>query len=141
FHWLIIDVGVRRPNQEWRWPDWITLTACDLEELTLKLRQTHHPVWHATPEITDIFQALAVCLKAADFNRSESRLVVYLNYLLIGLLDALRAQAPDDDPSLTSRMHTVELFLRDLAENPHSLAEPWTIESMAAQCGVGSTCF
>ena len=24
-HWLIIDVGVRRPHQEWQWPDWVVL--------------------------------------------------------------------------------------------------------------------
>ncbi|MER3444669.1 MAG: AraC family transcriptional regulator, partial [Meiothermus sp.] len=23
FHWLILDVGVRRPNQEWHWPEWL----------------------------------------------------------------------------------------------------------------------
>src|SRR5207302_2013088 len=37
-HWLIIDVEVRRPNQEWRWPDWLMLTSEDLTELNRKLR-------------------------------------------------------------------------------------------------------
>jgi AraC family L-rhamnose operon regulatory protein RhaS len=33
----------------------------------------------------------------------------------------------------------VELFLKDLAENPGSSAEQWTLESMAKQCGMGIT--
>ena len=32
-HWLIIDVGVRRPNQPWRWPGWLLLSRPDLDEL------------------------------------------------------------------------------------------------------------
>ena len=27
--WLILDVGVRRPHQEWRWPAWIVLSRAD----------------------------------------------------------------------------------------------------------------
>ena len=33
-HFLIFDVGVRRPNQTWRWPSWIVLTPDDLRQLT-----------------------------------------------------------------------------------------------------------
>ena len=33
----------------------------------------------------------------------------------------------------------MELFLNDLVENPLSCAEPWTVERMAAQCGMGIT--
>ena len=28
-HWLILDVGVRRPNQSWKWPAWIMLSGPD----------------------------------------------------------------------------------------------------------------
>jgi hypothetical protein len=38
-HWLIIDLGVRYPNQEWVWPDWIILDRADLQELTKIIRQ------------------------------------------------------------------------------------------------------
>jgi AraC family L-rhamnose operon regulatory protein RhaS len=31
-HWLIFDVRVRRPNQEWHWPDWLMLTPHDLAD-------------------------------------------------------------------------------------------------------------
>src|ERR1700744_5415373 len=33
-HWLILDVGAKKPNQTWSWPDWITLMPDDLAELT-----------------------------------------------------------------------------------------------------------
>ena len=38
-----------------------------------------------------------------------------------------------------SRRRTVELFLNDLLENPASCAEPWSLEGIAAQCGMGVT--
>ena len=37
-HWLILDVNVRRPHQNWHWPKWVILTKNDLAELTRKLR-------------------------------------------------------------------------------------------------------
>jgi AraC family L-rhamnose operon regulatory protein RhaS len=37
-YWLILDVGVRRPNQDWMWPSWVVLSPKDLAELTRKLR-------------------------------------------------------------------------------------------------------
>jgi AraC-like ligand binding domain len=54
-HWLIMDVGVRRPNQEWRWPDWLVLAPRDVAELTRKLRHNEMPVWKSTPETTQTF--------------------------------------------------------------------------------------
>ena len=29
-HWFIIDLGVRKPQQEWVWPDWVILSIDDL---------------------------------------------------------------------------------------------------------------
>src|SRR6266851_1320852 len=43
-HWLIFDVRVRRPSQEWRWPAWLVLTPRDLAQLTRKLRHSEMPV-------------------------------------------------------------------------------------------------
>ena len=38
-HWVILDVMVRHPHQEWVWPDWIVLNKSDLTELTRYFRQ------------------------------------------------------------------------------------------------------
>ena len=35
----------------------------------------------------------------------------------------------------------MDLFLRDLAANPASAREPWTLPQMASHCGMGVTAF
>jgi AraC-like DNA-binding protein len=140
-HWLIVDVGVRRPNQEWRWPEWLVLTPQDFAELTVKLRQNESPVWKSTPEIAQTFQNISHCILNWDQPHSVSRMVVKLNQLFIGILDALNAQQSKESPELTSRCRTVELFLKDLADNPISSRESWTLKLMARQCGMGVTAF
>ncbi|MEY3895820.1 MAG: hypothetical protein RLZZ214_1340 [Verrucomicrobiota bacterium] len=109
--WLILDVGVRRPNQEWTWPSWVVLAPKDLAECVLH--------WNEP--------------------RVGSRLVVAVNRLLVELLDVLAEQQLAESSELVSRRRTVELFLNDLLENPASCAEPWTLEGMSAQCGMGIT--
>ncbi len=85
---------------------------------------------------------MADCIRRWTQPHIESRTVNLLNELLIGILDALTQQQTDQDPELTSRHRTVELFLRDLA-NPASASccEPWTLGRMAEHCGMGITCF
>ena len=140
-HWLILDVGARRPDQKWNWPAWLVLSAADLQELSNKLRRSHQVTWKTTPEITQIFQALAGCLKSPDVQNRTSRIAVFVNYLFVALLDALRWQNTHEDDSLVSISRTVELFLKDLTATPSNLGHPWTLQSMAAHCGMGSTAF
>jgi AraC-like DNA-binding protein len=140
-HWLILDVGVRRPNQEWRWPDWLMLTPQDLAELTRKLRHNEMPVWKSTSEIAQTFQKISKCILDWKQPHVVSRLVIQLNQLFIGILDVLTAQQSGENPELTSRRRTVELFLKDLADNPVSSSELWTLDQMAQQCGMGVTAF
>jgi len=140
-HWLILDVGVRRPNQEWRWPDWLVLTRPDLTELTRKLRHNETPVWKSTGDIAQNFQKIAQCILDWNQPHSVSRMITKINLLFVSILDALTAQQLDENPDLTSRRRTVELFLKDLAENPVSSRELWTLGQMAQQCGMGVTAF
>lgn len=140
-HWLIIDVNVRRPNQEWRWPNWLTLMPQDLAVLTRKLRHNETPVWKSTSEIGQIFQRLSQCILDWHQPLMISRMMCALNQLLVAILGALSAQQITENPELTSRRHTVELFLKDLAENPASTQELWTLDQMAEQCGMGVTAF
>jgi AraC family L-rhamnose operon regulatory protein RhaS len=140
-HWFVLDVGVRRPDQTWRWPRWVSLIREDLAELTARLRQNERPVWPGTPEVRHDFQAIAEAIRQNRGRSHVSSIVVHLNHLLLNLLLALRKQAVPQDPGLTSWERTVELFLADLRANPASLAHEWTLEEMAAQCGVGATTF
>jgi AraC family L-rhamnose operon regulatory protein RhaS len=140
-HWLIIDVGVRRPNQDWRWPRWLMLTEHDKAELTRKLRYNENAVWDSSPEIAAVFRGLSDCVLRWREPHTESRMLMLLNQLLLGILTSLTAQQTHQNPELTSRRRTVELFLRDLADNGANSSQPWTLEKMAAQCGMGITAF
>ena len=140
-HWLILDVGVRRPNQDWRWPRWLTLTAADKAELTRKLRHNENAVWKSSPEIVAAFRGLSECVLHWKQPHIESRMITHLNQLLLGLLTALTEQQTHQNPELTSRRRTVELFLNDLAANGANCRQPWTLEKMASQCGMGITAF
>jgi len=137
-HWLILDVGVRRPNQPWRWPSWLVLSAADLAELTAALSHNEQTVWHADEAIAHYFEKLAEVTAAAADQASESHLKLYVNGLLLALLDLLRRNQPTLDPSLSSTQRTVELFLADL---PEHLDHDWTLSSMAAACGLGRNRF
>lgn len=137
--WLILDVGVRRPNQEWAWPSWVILSPKDLAELTRKLRHGEQSVWVANPRMREVFRDLGDCVLRWNEPRVSSRLAVAVNRLLVELLDVLAEQQLEESPSLVTRRRTVELFLKDLVENPASCAEPWILEGMAAQCGMGIT--
>ena len=136
---LIFDVGVRRPNQEWTWPSWVVLSPTDLAELTRKLRQGEQAVWVANLQMRQVFRDVADCVLRWNQPRVSSRMAVAINRLLVELLDVLAEQQLEESPSLVTRRRTVELFLNDFVENPLSCAELWTLEGVAAQCGMGIT--
>jgi AraC family L-rhamnose operon regulatory protein RhaS len=140
-HWLILDVGVRRPNQDWHWPAWLTLTKVDCAQLTQKLRHNENPVWNASAAVANAFCELSNCVSQWPAARMESKMIVLLNQLFLGVLTALCEQQSHENPELTSRRHTVDLFLRDLAANPASARQPWTLQKMARNCGMGITAF
>jgi len=138
-HWLILDVGVRRPNQDWRWPDWVTLTGPDKMLLTRKLRHNDAAVWNASQGMTDAFRGLSQSLQKWGNPHIESRMIVLLNLLLVEILATLTRQHAHEDPKLVSRRYTVKLFLQDLAANRASSSQPWTLREMASECGMGIT--
>ena len=140
-HWALIDIGVRRPHQVWKWPAWVVLSADDLAEITMILRQNEHPVWKTTPEIRKCFQKIEKCTGTNWSCGSVSRLSLNLNELLILVLEMLRKQDVGLDVALTTASRTVKLFLEDLRNHPEHLANDWSVNSMAAQCGLGVTQF
>lgn len=137
--WLILDVQVRRPNQDWQWPSWMVLSADDLAELTLKLRHGGQSVWMGHPRIREVFRQIGDCVLEWPQARTASRLAVAVNRLMVELLEVLTEEQLDVGPAMESRRRTVEFFLNDLARNPASSAEPWTLAGMASHCGIGIT--
>ncbi|MBI5693093.1 MAG: AraC family transcriptional regulator [Verrucomicrobia bacterium] len=140
-HWLIVDVGMRRPHQPWRWPAWIVLTRIDREELTHYLRHNERPVWAATPEIRQCFQRIAAAVGSDREGDQVSRLAALINELLVLVLEMFRRRRVTLDTSLASAERTVALFWSELQRSPEHLAEPWTVAAMARQCGLGVTRF
>ncbi len=137
-HWIILDVGVRQPHQKWRWPDWIVITRRDRDQLTKYLRQNEHPVWKATPEIKQCFQNLADTVEADRGGSACSRLAIGINEIFLLLLESFRDKQIRLTASLTTAHRTTKMFLASLREH---IDEPWTLESMAAHCGLGVTRF
>ncbi len=140
-HWLILDVDIRRPNQPWQWPDWMVLTPDDLAELTTFIRHNDQPIWTATDDIGHCFKQISQAVEDNKSKNSISRLAVYINELLVLVLEMFRNQKPDLKPELSSSLRTVELFLEDICNNRKNLTYLWTIEQMAQQCGLGITRF
>jgi len=134
---LILDLGVRRPNQSWRWPKWLLSPEAELRKLTQILRHNERPVWNATPEVGRCFKRLGD-IGATQGRPDLTRLKLHINELILALGEMLsRRQIPLDE-SLSSTRRAVELFLSGL---PSQCAEPWTLEKMAERCGLGPTRF
>ncbi len=140
-HWVILDVGVRRPHQQWRWPSWLILGRGDLTHLAQILRRSEQCVWAANPEIRRCFQDIARSIETAEEECLHSRLAVRINELFLLVLELLRKHPVSVDRSLSTTMRTVELFLAELRDNPENLELEWTAQEMARTCGLGVTQF
>ncbi len=137
-HWLILDVGVRRPHQPWRWPPWLVLDPADLAELTRLLRRSERPVWRAESAGAR-FESLGRVVEGRGRGGSVvSRLALEINNLLFGILEALRRQPVVADPDLTSAERATEMFLAELEQSP---SHPWTLDAMAESAGLHRTRF
>lgn len=140
-HWLTIDLGVRNPNDLWRWPDWLMLTSADLTELTQKLRRNKMPVFKSNPEIARVFQQMAACVAHWNNPHSISRVTVSLNQLFVSLLDVPAAQGWGRGPITNSKRQAVEALLKGLQDNPKNCEEFGSLRQMAERCGMGITAF
>jgi len=140
-YWVILDVGVRRPNQSWKWPKWLSITMSDLNDLTTMLRHNEQPVWNGNPDIRNCFQKIGIALSSINKNRQISHLTVYLNEIFLLLLELIQQSNIKLNPNLSSAQRTVELFLQDLLRNIENLSYNWTVKEMAEHCGLGLTQF
>ena len=138
FYWVIIDLGIRRPHQEWVWPDWINLTESDLIRLTKILRHDDQWLWKGNARIKECFYRIGCAVDSDVKGNQSSRIRLLVNELLILILELLDSKEVEFNESLTDSSRSVKLFLNELAKN---LSEAWTIERMAESAGVGLTRF
>ncbi|WP_034248702.1 AraC family transcriptional regulator [Arenibacter algicola] len=135
-HWLIIDVQVRQPHQQWEWPDWIILSKQDLDFLTLILRQNDIQVWNSDRKIQQCFKELGYCLDNCNLEIPQSKFNILINDLLLEILCLFKTGKVKLDESLTLNLRTVEIFLNYLRSDYEKL---WTLDDMAEHCGIGKT--
>jgi AraC family L-rhamnose operon regulatory protein RhaS len=136
-HWIILDVGVRHAEQSWRWPSWIMLSAADRRDLTRILRQTEQAVWPTSGEMRHCFHTIATAVQSAHI----SALTIRINELLLLLLEYFRESKPKLRPVQSTAPRTIELFLNEFEHHPEYLAQDWSVEKMAAECGLKTTQF
>ncbi len=135
---LILDVGVRKPNQEWTWPGWLLMNREELEELTKLLRQNEHHVWSDCRDFHHCFQEIGRAVEEYPNSKDVTYIALKLNELFYLLLHMFRTRKIPLNESLTSNFRTVQVFLGELRE---LLSEDWTIEKMARECSVCTTRF
>jgi AraC family L-rhamnose operon regulatory protein RhaS len=165
--WLILDVGVRRPNQTWRWPEWLVCSEGECQKLTRLLSHNEQPVWQigreggrefspemgrdssremsremsreAGAEIEGWFHKLAALVEdGSDPLESESKLKLAINGLLLAVLELLEAEQIPLDAYLSTSQRAVQLFLQAL---PEHAASDWDLQAMAHQCGLSRSQF
>ena len=137
--WLILDVGVHRPNQTWSWPDWIVCSSEDRARLATLLRHNERPVFQADRRCADAFESLAALLaQGGTPAAAETLLKLDLNEILVATLRMLEQQDLPLDRSLGGSERQVREFLEALDGH---LAQPWTLATMAAACGLHRTRF
>ncbi|HWK26404.1 MAG TPA: AraC family transcriptional regulator [Solirubrobacter sp.] len=134
-HWLVVDVGVRRPDQPWRWPAWLRATAGDLSRLTELLRGNEHPVWPGDEAVADAFRRLGDTVAQGRTRWVGARICE----LLLAVGELLERRDPPLDASLSSTERAVATFL--LEQLPERAGEPWTLDALAAECGLRRTRF
>jgi AraC family L-rhamnose operon regulatory protein RhaS len=140
-HWLILDVGVRRPHQSWKWPSWLLLSPSDLAELTDVIRHNEQPVWRGTPEIGRCVRSIAAAVETDRQGSGISRLAVGINQMFLELLELFRRKRVPLDRSLSDSRRTVQLFLDDLRAHPEHMELEWSLGAMAKSCGLATTQF
>ena len=138
FYWIILDLNVRRPHQNWSWPDWIILAPKDLEKLTNILRQNEKFCWKADKRILDCFQRIGKAVDSDNKGSNASKIRLLVNNLLLFILDLVAVEEVQLDEKLMDSSRSVQLFLKELNVN---LSENWTVEKMAKSSGVGLTRF
>lgn len=139
-YWVILDVGIRRPNQAWCWPRWLALSHRDLEELAELMRGNERCVWPAA-SLGACFSRIAKAVTLEPMHQVTSRVAVALNDLLLQLLDLLRDSSAAGERTVSDSCLAVDLFLNDLSHNLVAMARDWSVEQMAAACGLGKTQF
>lgn len=137
--WCIIDVGVRRPHDQWQWPDWVLLGDNEKSSLTRLLSQKEKAAYSPNIGIEAPFNKLETLLEETNCLQFTTHLKLAINEILLMLISGSDTDTEVGfSGALTSSEHTVQVFIEHL---PKVCEQLWTIDGMAEQCGLGRTQF
>ncbi len=131
--WLILDMGVRYPNQSWVWPKWIALSPSEKKRISSLLRKNDHPVWKADGTVMEAVRKLDRLADGGIERFDRTGMILAVNELLLATLHLLENQTVMIDETRTCSQRAVETFLAGLSKRAGEL---WTVDAMAEQCGI-----
>jgi AraC-like DNA-binding protein len=136
--WLLIDVGVRRPNQNWKWPDWLVYADETKSLLTKLMRQNEDPVWNSNTAVSQNFEYLGNIIENQSIEQGETEALLKINQLIYDIFDLIKKSNNKLDDYLSTTYRSVELFLNSIERH---VEHQWTLEEMSTQCGLSRTQF
>ena len=134
--WFILDVGAHHPEQEWTWPEWLPMPAADIARLGDLLRGSDQSVWRASKDLLAAAEHLERALRG-ETTQPMARTATAIAEIFIELKDLLEEHNPAST-YLSPTERAVRRFLEELRERTD---ESWTVDRMAAECGLGRTRF
>ncbi len=139
--WVDIDVQAAWPNQAWKWPSWVVLTAEDLAQIESFLRYSDVTIFNTDVNIRKNYIQIEKLIEKTDQRNTISQIIIAINDLLLNILQMLQNETVSLDKTQSDSQHVVELFLDGLAKSILEMKKPWTVKKMASECGLGETLF
>ena len=136
--WLTLDVGIRNPHEKWKWPEWVLLSKEELSVINRELRHNEDAIRPVSPACAEAFATLVHYAREPEAAKNKTLIALLANTFFFRLYESFVQATATYSASLTEAARSVEMFLSRLST---MLVEPWTVERMARQCGVGLTYF
>jgi AraC-like DNA-binding protein len=140
-YWMMLDVGVRRPNQVWRWPSWIVLTPGDRKTLARLIDKFEHHVWRSNANLRRCFYRIGEAIRSQRHGNNLSLIGSLVNEALFLLLQELKTHHEISLDESNASLETVNIFWNKLKSSPDQLGLTWTLNKMARHCQLGVTQF
>lgn len=134
--WFILDVGVRRPNSSWAWPNWFLATKDEKEKLGDSIIFARQNVFSANPRTIQIFDEMFALIEDGDF-AGITKTGILINSALLALQQLLN-ESGQNTVNISPSEETVRQFFIKLVDH---LSYPWKLEEMADQCGISRSQF
>ncbi|WP_417247632.1 AraC family transcriptional regulator [Celeribacter sp.] len=134
---IILDVGVRRPNSAWVWPDWILASDTEKQTLAQQILHNQSPVRLGTPEMIFAMEKIYDLLILDEMEKNASAMGIYVNLVFKGLSEILDYQ-PESEFVPDEKHMTIEVFAKGLRQH---LSHDWRLEDMAKQCAMSRSQF